>query len=212
MRMARNLLPLLQRATGLRRVVSTFTGAKEGKVYENDWQVSKGKVPMSAIRGHSSSMMTLGLGALARKAPDVAFIHAFPGNVNTNIIKGDEGAVMNILNYLFKFIGVFLPGRYTPIKEVGERHTFYCTSARYPPPNADDGRDALGVTLPSGVSVARGVDGEVGSGLYSVDMYGESAGTAVEDVLAEHRQSGVAERLWTYTESEWNRVTGSVSI
>lgn len=57
MRMAKNLLPLLQRSTGLRRVVSSFTGAKEGKVYDHDWQGKEGKLPFTAARGHGATMM-----------------------------------------------------------------------------------------------------------------------------------------------------------
>lgn len=192
-RMARNLLPLLQQATGLRRVVSSFTGAKEGKLYEDDWQGSKGKVPMTAARGHASTMMTLGLEALAKEAPKVSFIHAFPGSVKTNLIRGDEGAVMQAMGYLFKVMDVFRTNKYVPIEEVGERHTFYCTSSRFPPRNGDDGHGASGTPLPAGVSVARGVDGNVGSGVYSVDTYGESADAAVEKVLANCRRSGAAE-------------------
>ena len=56
------------------------------------------------------------------------------------------------------------------------------------------------------------MDGEVGSGVYSVDEYGESAGATVEELLANYRRSGTAERLWAFTESEWKRVTGSVSL
>ncbi|ROW07207.1 hypothetical protein VMCG_03940 [Cytospora schulzeri] len=211
-RMAHNLLPLLHQATGLRRVVSSFTGAKEGKLYENDWQGNKGKLPMTAARGHASTMMTLGLEALAKDAPDIAFLHAFPGSVKTNLIRGDEGAMMQVMGYLFKVMAVFRTRAYIPTEEVGERHTFYCTSARFPSRNGDGRRDALGIALPSGMSVARGVDGEVGSGVYSVDTYGESADAAVEEVLAGYRRSGTAERLWAYTESEWKRVTGSVSL
>ncbi|ROV93484.1 hypothetical protein VSDG_06763 [Cytospora chrysosperma] len=211
-RMARNLLPLLQQATGLRRVVSSFTGAKEGKLYEDDWQGSKGKVPMTAARGHASTMMTLGLEALGKEAPKVSFIHAFPGSVKRNLIRGDEGAVMQAMSYLFKVMDVFRTNKYIPIEEVGERHTFYCTSSRFPPRNGDDGHGASGTPLPAGVGVARGVDGNVGSGVYSVDTHGESADAAVEEVLANFRRSGAAERLRAYTESEWKRVTGSVSV
>ncbi|KUI72036.1 Putative daunorubicin C-13 ketoreductase DnrU [Cytospora mali] len=212
-RMARNLLPLLQRATGLRRVVSTLTGTKEGKIYEDDWQGDKGKVPMSGQRKHGATMMTLGLEALASLAPEVSFVHAFPGVVKTNIVRGDEGGLMKVVGYAFKAMSVVACGMYTPIEEVGERHLFYCTSARYPPRSgAGGGQGAPGVALPSGVSVARGVDGEPGSGVYSVDEHGESANAKVEELLADYRKSGTGERLWAYTESEWKRVTGSVSI
>lgn len=57
LRLAANLMPLLQKATGLRRVVSAFTGAKEGNIYEDAWrQGQEGKVPMSGARGHAATM------------------------------------------------------------------------------------------------------------------------------------------------------------
>lgn len=57
LRFVHNLIPLLQKTTGLRRVVSAFAGAKEGKVYPNAWQQGQeSKVPLSAARGHSVTM------------------------------------------------------------------------------------------------------------------------------------------------------------
>lgn len=210
MRMAKNLLPLLQRATGLRRVVSSFTGAKEGRVYDDDWQMKEGKVPLTAARGHGATMMTLGLAALAKEAPDVSFVHAFPGTVKTGIVRSDDGAILRIVDLISR--ALFFVTGYTPIVEVGERHTFYCTSARYPPKKTAEQLGAAGVELPGGVSVASGVDGSVGGGVYSVDAYGESADAKVEELLANYTRDGTADKLWNYTESEWKRVTGTVSL
>lgn len=210
MRMAKNLLPLLRRATGLRRVVSSFTGAKEGKVYDDDWQLTGGKVPLTAARGHGATMMTLGLAAQAKEAPDVSFVHAFPGTVKTNIVRSGDGAILRIVDLVSK--ALFFVTGYTPIVEVGERHTFYCTSARFPPKKIIEELGAAGVGLAEGVSVANGVDGSPGSGVYSVDMYGESADAKVEELLASYTKDGTADKLWSYTESEWKRVTGIVSL
>lgn len=210
MRMAKNLLPLLRRATGLRRVVSSFTGAREGKVYDDDWQAREGKVPFTAARGHGATMMTLGLEALAKEAPDVSFVHAFPGSVDTGIVRSGDGALLWALALVSKV--VFTLTGYTPIVEVGERHTFYCTSARFPPKKQADEPGAAGVELPDGVSVANGVDGSVGGGVYSVDMYGESADAKAVELLANYRLDGTADNLWKYTESEWRRVTGTLCL
>lgn len=57
LRLAKNLAPLLQHATGLRRVVSAFAGAKEGSVYQDAWQQGQeNKVPLSGARGHAATM------------------------------------------------------------------------------------------------------------------------------------------------------------
>lgn len=209
MRMAANLLPLLQRAKGLRRVVSSFAGAHDGKVYEEDWQGKEGRVPALAARGHSAAMMTLGLAALARRAPEVSFVHNFPGSVRTNLIRGDEGFVMQIIKYAFKVALLFVA---VPLREVGERHAFYCTSAKYPAQQGAGMEGGVGVPLPAGASAAEGLEGKMGSGVYTIDAQGESAGADVHDLHARCRTDGTAGRLWGYTESEFKRVTGAVSI
>ncbi|KAJ4393400.1 hypothetical protein N0V93_002610 [Gnomoniopsis smithogilvyi] len=212
LRFAANLLPLLQKASGLRRIVSAFAGAKEGHLYQDAWkQGQEDKVPMSGARGHAVSMMTLGLEMLAKRSPDVSFIHDFPGSVATNLIRQESGTLMQVMKYVFKFVGALgLSGKFTPTEEVGERHTFYCTSAKFPPAKGQGA--SAGVDLPTGVSVAKGVDDQIGSGTYSVDGQSESADANVMKLLAEYRRDGTAEKLWAYTESEWKRVTGTTSI
>lgn len=209
--MAANLLPLLQEAQGLRRVVSSFTGAHEGKVYENDWQGAK-EVPWKGARGHIATMMTLGMEALARKAPDVSFIHNFPGALETNLIRGDEGPIFWVLKHASGLVRMFSSLKFLTALEVGERHLFYCTSAKYPPQQEANRPESSGILLQAGVDTARGVDGKVGSGTYSIDDQGESIGAKTMALLAEYRKQGVLERLWAYTESEFKRVTGTVAI
>ena len=196
-----NLLPLLHQATALRRVVSVFTAGKEGPVDASDFQ--GWKVPALSQRGQASSLVTLSLEALAKKAPDVAFIHNFPGAVKTNIVRGGEGAAIFILNVVFKIIG---PMVNMPNQECGERHLFLATSARYP---AGMSRDAAsGVPMVGGVAVARGTNGKSGSGVYSIESDGESAGPKVEELLAKFREEGMVEKVWKDTEDEFKRITG----
>ena len=65
-----------------------------------------------------------------------------------------------------------------------------------------------GVPLLGEVAVARGTDGKIGSGVYSVDLAGESSGPKVEKLLASFREQGVAEKFWKHTEEEYRRITG----
>lgn len=58
------------------------------------------------------------------------------------------------------------------------------------------------------VAVARGTNGQTGSGVYSVDLAGESSGPKVEKLLAGLREEGVAEKFWKHTEEEFMRITG----
>lgn len=122
-----NLLPLLQQATSLRRVVTAATAGKEGPVSVNDFKALK--VSALSARGHASSLITLSLEALAKKAPDVTFIHNFPGPVKTNFLRGGQGAAIYVINGLFKLVSPFM--NFYSIEECGERHLFLATSARY---------------------------------------------------------------------------------
>ncbi|KAJ4286909.1 hypothetical protein N0V88_007854 [Collariella sp. IMI 366227] len=68
-RLIANLLPLLQKATSLRRVVTVFGGTKEGPITTDDLP-GRGLAALP-LRGHTASMMTLALESLALEAPDV---------------------------------------------------------------------------------------------------------------------------------------------
>lgn len=196
-----NLLPLLQQATALRRVVSVFAAGKEGPVDTSDFQ--GWKVSILSQRGQASSLVTLSLEALAKKAPDVSFIHDFPGPVKTNLVRGGEGAAIYVLNVVFKVIGPLVN---TPIQESGERHLFLATSARYPAGMSGDATS--GVPMTGGVELARGTNGKSGSGVYSVDQDGESAGPKMEELLTKLRKEGVVEKMWKDTEEQFKRITG----
>jgi hypothetical protein len=194
-----NLLPLLQQATALRRVITVLAATKEGPVDTTD--IPARKVSMLAQRGHLTSIVTLSLETLAKKAPEVTFIHNFPGSVKTNLIRGGEGAAVATMTVFFKVFGSLI---YMSEDECGERHVFLATSARFPA--GTNGDAAAGVPLARGVTVARGTDGITGSGTYSIDSKGESAGDKVVALFAKLRKDGVPEKAWKHTEDEFNRI------
>ncbi|KAL8720571.1 MAG: hypothetical protein Q9225_002590 [Loekoesia sp. 1 TL-2023] len=198
-----NLLPLLQSATRLRRVVTVFGAGKEGPVTTSDFQAWK--VPMLSQRGHLSSMTTLSLEALARKAPEVSFVHDFPGVVKTNLARGGEGPAVFVLKQVFKVIGPMLA---ISNRECGERQVFLATSARYPSQDTA----ASGVPLAGGMAVARGTNGDDGSGVYSVDWDGRSSGAKVGVLLGKLRQQNLVDRVWEHTTEEFSRITGLEAI
>lgn len=158
---------------------------------------------MMAQRGHGTSLVTLSLEALAKKAPDVTFIHDYPGFVKTNIAQGTKGVGMFVFKAVSAVLGSFLS---VPNQECGERHLFLATSAKYPPGVGED--TASGVPLADGITVATGIGGESGSGVYSVDQNGESSGPKVQELLANYRKQGLVEQLWEHTEEEFKRITG----
>ncbi|MCJ1314411.1 hypothetical protein MMC25_008093 [Agyrium rufum] len=202
-----NLLPLLQTATSLRRVVSVFTGTKEGPIDMSNIQLRAAKTSLLKLRGHGASLVTTSLETFAKRAPDVSFVHGFPGHVKTNIQRDTTGAIFAIIKVVSAVFGLFTS---IPFEECGERHVFLATSAKYPSRSNADAVSMVGLT--DGVEVARGTDGKVGSGVYSVDQHGESASEEVVKVLEGLRKEGVPEKIWEDTQKEFLRITGTEAI
>ncbi|KAI0838357.1 hydrogenase/reductase-like protein [Hypoxylon sp. FL0890] len=200
-----NLLPLIQGASSLRRVVSVFAGSKEGQMFTDDFQGNK--ISMSSGRGHFTSMITLSLEAIARDAPSVSFIHNYPGFVETSLGRDAKGPAMAVAKVVFKVIGPFVN---TPLDEVGERHTFFSTSARFPPASGEPRAD--GVSLDNTVKVATSTDGKTGGGVYSIDHKGESCDRKALELLAGYRRNGSMDKLWKHTQDEFVRITQKLSI
>lgn len=198
MRFTTTLLPLLQGATALRRVVIVGVGGYEGPLDPTDFQARR--IPLTQIRGHLTTLISLGLGAVATTAPDVSFVHNFPGAVKTALFSRMEGVRGVVMRTYFGLIGRWIC---VPIEECGERHLYLATSARYPPLSGE----CSAVPAGHGVEVAEGTTGKVGSGVYSILWDGESSSSAVKKLLAGYRDDGMVEELWRHTESEFNRIT-----
>jgi hypothetical protein len=94
---------------------------------------------------------------------------------------------------------------FVPLEESGERHCYLATSARFP---AKEGC-ADGVRLSEGDEVAVGVNGESGSGMYSVGKECESGGDEVRELLARFREQGMVEKIWSHTQEEFKRIIES---
>ncbi|KAJ5550061.1 hypothetical protein N7535_001996 [Penicillium sp. DV-2018c] len=197
-----NLLPELKRATHLRRVVSVLAGTHEGPIDETDFQVRN--MSMLKRRGQMVSMTSLTMETLAEKAPEVTFINDYPGPVKTGI--GREANSL-IGWFLFIVLSIIGPLICIPIRESGERHLFFATSARYPPRVGD----AVGVKVDGG-EVARGNDGVAGSGVYSIGWRGDVAGEGVVRLLAGLREKGMREKVWEHTLKEFERIVGSNGV
>ena len=161
------------------------------------------RVPLAAIRGHLFTLITLGLESVAKTAPNVSFIHDYPGTVSTALAGRMEG-ILGVLMRLYSFtVGYWVS---VPIEECGERHLYLATSARYPPTSVDNSGGS-GVPLGDDVELARGTTGEVGNGIYSVGWDGTSASPAVEKLLAEYRDDGLVEAIQRHADSEFDRIT-----
>jgi NAD(P)-dependent dehydrogenase (short-subunit alcohol dehydrogenase family) len=208
LRFIQHFLPLLLSTPlpSLRRVVSVFTGTKEGTIILTpsgtpDFKGSN--ISFSAARGHGASLVTLTLERLASENPTVSFIHDFPGPVRSGIARGTKGFVMGAMKVAFAVLG---PLVYIPEEECGERHVYLATNERYAP---RDYKGALGVQTGEGVQTARGIYGAKGGGMYSIDEKGEGAGEAAEKLVAGYMGSGMREMVWEEVEADFVRITGS---
>lgn len=197
-----NLLPLVQSAKSLRRVVTVLAGGKEGPVDVNDFQGRK--VGLMKARGHNTAMITLSLQDLAKKTPDVAFIHDYPGFVKSGIAREAKGMIWAILNVISPVMGMLRSD--IPSDVCGERHLYLATSARFAPASGDAA--VAGVPVAQGDVVAKGSDGKVGSGAYNPDEVCDDAGPKNVELLAGLRKDGVPEKLWEHTQQEYRRVEG----
>jgi hypothetical protein len=154
-------------------------------------------------QGHEASITTLTLEAYHKAAPEVSFVHNFPGAVESGITRGSIGGLMRVLKTVYAVLG---PLVHIPLVEAGDRHVFLCTSARFSTGPEDT---TAGVPLFDGLVLARGTDGQLGSGVYSIDANGESARPKFERLLAQLRSQGMVERVWENIESDINGALAS---
>ena len=210
MRLASNLLPLLRAAPSHRRVISTFAGTKEGKFDITD--LPSRKISFLAARGHLTTAMTLALEGLAQRAPEVSFIHNYPGAIKTNLIRPEDGMVMRIVNAAVK---VLFRNSWMANEECGERHAFLCLSGIFPAGGGDtrEATRALGQReTEKDLVIVRGTNGIVGSGVYSVTEDANAADEKVVALLKGYRDDEYVKKLWDITEEEFMRITGSKSL
>ncbi|THY21739.1 hypothetical protein D6D01_06455 [Aureobasidium pullulans] len=188
-RFINNLLPLINNATSLRRVISVFIATLEGEIQMDDFQGWHMK--LMANRDHAASITTLSLESHHKDNPNVSFVHNFPGVIKSGITRGTSGVVLTALKAVVRIFGSLL---YMPAEEAGDRHVFLSTSARY---SAGEKDEAAGVPLSVApdLSFARGTDGKLASGVYSINASGESAGEKVEDALASLRSRGMTQKV-----------------
>lgn len=197
-----NLLPLLRRADHLRRVVSVGAATCEGSIDLNN--IPGVGLPLLPWRNQVASIQTLLLEEMAKRAPEVSFVHTVPGVVKSGIFRDSEGIGMAIRIAIAKLL---MPLIATSPAESGERHTFIATSAVYP--SGQQGAAYAGVPLQGDLTTARGTDGKPGSGVYSVDNKCEVASSKVEELLETFRKDGTAEKVWEYFAADFKRITGT---
>lgn len=200
------LLPLIQSASSLRRVVSVGAATCEGPI--DIANLAGTGFPLRKWRDQLASMQTLLLEEAGRRAPDVGFVHDVPGVVKSGILRDANGFRINLVIAIASLLAPLIN---TPPDECGERHLFFATSAMYTPREAAAGA-AAGVPLVAGLVVARGSNGQAGGGVYSIDNKGESAPPRVEQLLAGFREDGTAKAVWNLVTEDMKRITGSEAM
>lgn len=171
---------------------------------DNIWGVG---LPLLVWRNQIASIQTLLLEKMAKQAPEVSFVHTVPGVVKSGISREAQGFVLNIQLAISKLLAPWIA---TSPDEAGERHTFAATSARYPP--AQDSARSAGVSPSSGtITTARGTNGQIGGGVYSINNKDETALPKVEELLAKFREDGTAEKVWDHLAADFKRATGKVT-
>ncbi|KAF7548035.1 hypothetical protein G7Z17_g7316 [Cylindrodendrum hubeiense] len=203
-RLTVNLLPNLRQASSVRRVVTVMAAGHEGHIWADD--IPGRKIPLRGARGHLCTALTLSLEDLSRKAPEVSFIHNFPGAVDTNLIRRGDGIILQVVKYWFR-LSMSLSRKWLPAEECGERHAWLCLSGRYPPKEVGDGVNGV-----ASDTIAAGADGKRGSGAYSLGWDGESSPDNVVKFLDKYRAEGMTEKVWDHLEDEFKRITGTTSI
>jgi NAD(P)-dependent dehydrogenase (short-subunit alcohol dehydrogenase family) len=209
-----SLLPQLNAAsqTSFARVVSVATGTHESHIDLNDLDMAKTSAwnPLY-IRGMAASMITLALSHIQQQNERISFIHSHPGPVYSKIDRTMTGWLAP-LKWLIRFLMLF---HSMTAAEAGVRHVFLATSAQWPAAmSTSEGVSWCGDSgdIVKDFKVVNGIDGEQGSGVYSVDAYGESAGDKVVKLLKGYVEDGTRDKLWKHVEDKYVSITGSVSI
>ena len=206
-RLMQNFLPHLQQASpALARIVNVFSGAKGGACYENDL-AGRTLSPLKH-RTATATMTTMAMEHLAVQAPEVSFLHMFPGFVRT-ANQDQPGMLFALIRGIMYVFGRWIC---VSLEESGERNLFHCTSAKYPPKvyrsleddPASNHAVVAGVPLSNGTPVAEASEGSQGKGIYLINWDGEIM--PENPLFAEYRATGMKEKIWRHIEEEFKRI------
>lgn len=202
-RFAVNLLPLLNNAPVLRRVVCCFAGGLEGKVVTDD--LDGRTTSQIAYRDNLASIVTLAVVKLSEDAPRVSWVHNFPGFVESGLWESMPGVLGTIVRTIVWALGRFF---YMNPEECGQRQIFMATSARFPSAAASGDEDAPGVGLVDNLAQAMSLDGNSGGGAYSINEHADPIPEKKALMLRGYTTDGTKEAVWRHTMETFKRVTG----
>ncbi len=161
-------------------------------------------LPLMKWRDQGSCVQSLLLQEVARRAPDVSFVHTAPGVVKSGIMRDAEGFRIGLIIAIARLMAPFVQ---TPPDECAERHVFIATSAAFA--SGQNNAAAAGVPAAKTLTLPRGADGQTGSGMYSINHRGETASREIEKLLATYKEDGTAKKVWDYVAEDFKRITGT---
>lgn len=195
LRFVYNLMPQLTAAAEepepLSKVVSILAAGTEGTIVEHDLEL-KHNFSMVNCRSHAVVMTDLAFETLAKKHTGTAFLHIYPGYVQTGLLD-NQGIGLKIVSVLAKVLFAWMA---VPREECGERNIMYATHPRIYTPRKrerDETRTELGDMR--------------GNGFYLLNWDGKPTG--VHDVLRPLRAREVGDDVWSHTLEVFERILGS---
>lgn len=199
MRFIFNLMPQVTAAARggeISRVLSVLAAGSEGDVNMSDLDL-KHKFTLMACLSHCVVMTDFMMEELAKRYPDTAFMHSYPGTIKTGIANQLTGPVRLAVKVFYAVMTPWILN----VGESGERHLFQITSAVYPSRNGGAG----GIAVPEGMEVMNGSNGVKGSGAYLLDWDGKPTGDVSR--LRKYRDEGAPAIIWDHTTTMLSRCT-----
>lgn len=194
MRFVDRLLPLLTTSPKGGHVVSVLNSKYEATLVHDDLSLrNPGNSSLQVAFRHRTGMTNLFIEEIARRNPGrIALCHYYPGFVPTNI-----GEHSNFPWLVKKIVSLLLVPMFwiigTPVEECGHRVVLMASPTRFPA----RGSESATAGSVSGLEVAEGMDGVVGSGAYRVSNDNETY--PKEKGYAKLRENDTAEKVYQHT-------------
>ncbi len=207
MRFLTNLMPQLTKA-GMTAEASSTTPAQPGLYRSLSRVVSVleagGEAPLilddltlNSLRNcakHAITMTSLSMEHLACLYPTTSFVHAYPGLVQTGLMRDFGAITRTAMSALFVLARPWM----VPLDESGERHLYAATSPRFPPRASKDVEGA-----------APGADGAKGSGAYLLHWDGSDNGN--RKPLQDLRKNETGKLVWQHTMEVFESICGKTT-
>jgi hypothetical protein len=191
-------------ARNFSRVLTVLDAGGEGQLHLSDLSL-KTHYSLSNCATHAITMTSLAITELAATHPATAFMHSYPGAVNTGITRNMHPVLRSVVGGLYATV---FRAWTVPLEESGERHLFAATNTLYYPPAAAASTETENESSSNSTTPATGADGKPGSGAYLLHWDGSTA-TKTAKLLQEYRSAGVGKRVWEHTLEVFEKICGS---